>query len=94
MAAGPRRGLLRQGAGADGRFRRRVPVRRPQLSPRRSAGGAAVRRGPAAGGLRQGQERQEVPAQRGVRLGPLECIILTVNNDFMDAGGYAHEQLQ
>ena len=25
---------------------------------------------------------------------PLECIILTVNNDFMDAGGYAHEQLQ
>lgn len=24
----------------------------------------------------------------------LECIILTVNNDFMDAGGYAHEQLQ
>ena len=24
----------------------------------------------------------------------VECIILTVNNDFMDAGGYAHEQLQ
>ena len=24
----------------------------------------------------------------------MECIILTVNNDFMDAGGYAHEQLQ
>ena len=24
----------------------------------------------------------------------LYSIILTVNNDFMDAGGYAHEQLQ
>ena len=24
----------------------------------------------------------------------LECIILTVNNTFIDAGGYAHEQLQ
>lgn len=23
----------------------------------------------------------------------LECIILTVNNTFIDAGGYAHEQL-
>lgn len=24
----------------------------------------------------------------------MECIILTVNNTFIDTGGYAHEQLQ
>lgn len=30
----------------------------------------------------------------GIRICRMECIILTVNNDFMDAGGYAHEQLQ
>ncbi|MFR3946558.1 MAG: hypothetical protein ACLTZM_05245 [Ruminococcus sp.] len=34
--------------------------------------------------------------RQGVEYGSatVECIILTVNNDFMDAGGYAHEQLQ
>ena len=41
----------------------------------------------AAGGLSQKQECQEVPAWHGVWLCPLECIILTVNNTFIDAGG-------
>ena len=36
----------------------------------------------------------EAPHTPGSIFAPLECIILTVNNDFMDAGGYAHEQLQ
>ena len=42
----------------------------------------------------QRQEREEIPKRYRIRFSPLECIILTVNNDFMDAGGYAHEQLQ
>ena len=45
-------------------------------------------------GAVQNQEGPEVSQGYGIRLRPLECIILTVNNDFMDAGGYAHEQLQ
>jgi len=51
-------------------------------------------RRPAAGCVPEKQERQEVQARHGIRFRPVECIILTVNNDFMDAGGYAHEQLQ
>ena len=38
-------------------------------------------------------ECKEIPAWHGVRFSPVECIILTVNNTFIDAGGYAHEQL-
>ena len=27
----------------------------------------------------------------GIIIGALECIILSVNNTYMDAGGYAHD---
>jgi len=37
------------------------------------------------------KKRQEVPPRHGVRLCPVECIILTVSNTYIDAGGYAHE---
>ena len=43
----------------------------PSLHPPGSAGGPVLRRWPAAGGLSQEQERQEVPARYGVRLRPL-----------------------
>ena len=37
--------------------------------------------------LCQREKREEIPQGRGVRLCPMECIILTVNNTFIDAGG-------
>ncbi|CUP48261.1 Uncharacterised protein [Dorea longicatena] len=41
-----------------------------------------------------GFDFREVDGLVGIFDVRMECIILTVNNDFMDAGGYAHEQLQ
>ena len=56
------------------------------------AGGPVLRCWPATGRLPQKQERQKVPAWHGVRLCPLECIILSVKEAYMDAQeGYAHE---
>ena len=42
--------------------------------------GPVLRRCPAAGGVPERQERQEVPPQCGVWFSPLECIILSVKN--------------
>jgi hypothetical protein len=36
-------------------------------------------------------DSSEIPQGRGVRLCPMRCIILTVSNTYIDAGGYAHE---
>ena len=71
VAAGGRSGRFREAAAHHGRLFRRVPVRPAQLPPRRSGGGAAVRRGPPAGGLHEGQERQEIPPRGRVRDRPL-----------------------
>ena len=54
------------------------------------AGGGAG----AAGGLFQGQERQEIPPRHGIWQRTMECIILTVITTCIDAGGYANERLQ
>ena len=43
---------------------------------------------------KEGKKWKEVSPGRRIWFCQMECIILTVNNDFMDAGGYAHEQLQ
>ena len=43
-----------------------------------------------AGGVSERQERQEVPPQRGVWFGPLECIILSVKDTYMDAQEVMH----
>ena len=42
-------------------------------------------------GVFQSKKRQEVPARHGVRFRKVRCIILTVSNTYIDAGGYAHE---
>ncbi len=41
--------------------------------------------------LHQRQEREEIPPRDRIRFGALRCIILTVSNTYIDAGGYAHE---
>src|SRR5699024_8609867 len=56
-----------------------------QPAPYGFVGGAVLRCWPVAGGLSQEQERREVPARYGVWLRPLECIILSVKELYMDA---------
>src|SRR5699024_4937557 len=56
-----------------------------QPAPFGPAGGAVLRRWPAIGRVSQKQERQEVPARYGVWQRPLECIILSVKELYMDA---------
>ena len=52
----------------------------PSVHPAGPAGGLMLWRWSAFGSLPQGQERQEVPPWQRIRLGPLECIILSVKN--------------
>ena len=56
-----------------------------------SAGRHSRRAGPPGGGLHEGKEREEIPPRHRVRQRTLWCIILSVNNTYMDAGGYAHD---
>ena len=56
-----------------------------QLPPAGFAGGAVSRRRVAPGGLPERQERQEVPPRQRVWFRPLECIILSVKELYMDA---------
>ena len=61
-----------------------------QPAPFGPAGGAVLRRWPAIGRVSQKQERQEVPARYGVWQRPLECIILSVKDTYMDAQEVMH----
>ena len=45
---------------------------------------------PAAGCLHQGKKRQKVPQEHGIRFGPVECIILSVKDTYMDAQEVMH----
>ena len=71
LAAGDRRGcvcqdalILLHPAGGAGEL-----VAQP--APAGFAGGALLRRWPAAGGVSERQERQKIPPQRGVWFGPM-----------------------
>ena len=57
----------------------------PSLHPLDLLVGLCCGAGPAIGRVSQKQERQEVPARYGVWQRPLECIILSVKELYMDA---------
>ena len=57
----------------------------PSLYPLDLAGGGILRCAAPPGGIPARQKRQKIPPQSGVRVGPLECIILSVRELYMDA---------
>lgn len=76
--------------GMENMFQNPIPSFYPRDILIGIAGGAALRMVV----YYKAKNAKKVLSGCGIWFCPLECIILTVNNDFMDAGGYAHEQLQ
>ena len=62
----------------------------PSLHPLDLLVGLCLRRRPAAGCVPEKQERQEVQARHGIRFRPVECIILSVKDTYMDAQEVMH----